>query len=551
VSFPELSAEEMRRHIAKLALINAKTAPLLLGPPGVGKSVATQEAMHLISKAVLIAALKSYSEKHGAGKVSQDLVHEAFTEEAVKAKYAEVTADVLVELERVPEVLKDESHLLLERKLKDKETADKVTSAVLGMLLDEYKRAMLDKEAVASVLRYAKAVFKDTAAELVLESAVRAAVERAVFGVEPVGLAMRFDTSVPVPLYTNSLLYVSFNVSSMTESDVTGLPYIGPSGAETIQSKWASAARKAAFAIINLDEVTNKLPTVIKSALYNIVLNRQVGAYEFGKFVVATGNTKDSSSLVDSLPGPLFTGRFSQYYVKPPTVEDWIRFMRRKYGKKWAYEVVAPFLLITSKHSKLTEGAEGLRDLIEQIAAPYSDTFALSKEEYFTVSKIIPGKTPAFPSPRAWTAVSTALYKLGFKGVREARKGVSEEDKEVARSYVLATLGMPAVANMLIDLLDVVTSIYKSASSSSLAELEEHVARLVNGIGNLLAEAMSGGGDARSLLNDLLRSTAELLILVNAVDPRDKEKLKAVAKSEAARTEGAGVLVSLIDAFVR
>ncbi len=51
----------MRFDIARMALADAKTAPLLLGAPGVGKSVTTEEAAYLIAKLYTIVAVTGAS----------------------------------------------------------------------------------------------------------------------------------------------------------------------------------------------------------------------------------------------------------------------------------------------------------------------------------------------------------------------------------------------------------------------------------------------------------------------------------------------------------
>jgi hypothetical protein len=51
--------------------------------------------------------------------------------------------------------------------------------------------------------------------------------------------------------------------------------------------------------------------------------------------LVAAGNTDKDISLAEPLPDPILRGRVMRFYIRPPTVDEWIQFMNEEYGDKW------------------------------------------------------------------------------------------------------------------------------------------------------------------------------------------------------------------------
>lgn len=83
--------------------------------------------------------------------------------------------------------------------------------------------------------------------------------------------------------------------------------------------------------VIILDELTNARKD-LHSFLLSFVLNHQIGEKKFEDIVIiATGNKKNNSSLVNDVPRPLLE-RFNILELQAPTVEDWISYMVNKYG---------------------------------------------------------------------------------------------------------------------------------------------------------------------------------------------------------------------------
>lgn len=83
--------------------------------------------------------------------------------------------------------------------------------------------------------------------------------------------------------------------------------------------------------VIILDELTNARKD-LHSFLLSFVLNHQIGEKKFNNIIiVATGNKKGNSSLVNDVPRPLME-RFNIIDLEAPTVDDWISYMVNKYG---------------------------------------------------------------------------------------------------------------------------------------------------------------------------------------------------------------------------
>ncbi len=320
------------------------------------------------------------------------------------------------------------------------------------------------REAVAKVAR-----------RIVAESAVRATIADDAFDAKTRGIMLYYDSKLPEELYRNAIVYVNFNVSSMTESDLTGIPSIAFGGATTLWPKWAMAAKLAHFAIINLDEVTNKMPDVMKSALYNIVLNKQTGTFYFGKFVTGTGNTIKTSSLVGTLPGPLFTGRFSQYLIVPPTLDEWKEFMDRTFGDRWFKGVYTVIKIVRNLSSDSKFGR-----VVSKLSNPFKDPFSLSEDEYAQFSKIKPGITPAFPSPRAWTSIALYLHEV-----------VGKADKYSIEDYITATVGMPGMAKVISAMIEMKDVRVKELIREEVAKCSETLEALESDVDPLrLAELL-------------------------------------------------------------
>jgi hypothetical protein len=86
-----------------------------------------------------------------------------------------------------------------------------------------------------------------------------------------------------------------------------------------------------------LDEITLDNRVDRKSAEYKILDEHQFGFRTLSPTVmlVAAGNTDKDISLAEPLPDPILRGRVMRFYIRPPTVDEWIQFMNEEYGDKW------------------------------------------------------------------------------------------------------------------------------------------------------------------------------------------------------------------------
>ena len=186
---------------------------------------------------------------------------------------------------------------------------------------------------------------------------------------------------------------VLLRLDMIKPEDLTGIPE--PAG-ETFDYKlprWAVTLRRSKGGLLFLDEFTNVHDDTLMSAAYEVVLQKSINMYKFGKPVVAAGNPPEYSSLSRPLPAPLLTGRLAIFKVREPTLQEWLDYMHAKYGDEWLIEVY---------------------------------TFLDRYPQYFLQLPQNPEGLESFPTPRAWTKLAKQLYE-GWRDVIEAmreKKGI-------------------------------------------------------------------------------------------------------------------------------
>ncbi len=359
------SPERLRGHLAFLYATykDDKTpVPLLLGAPGIGKSVVTKEAFVTLGNALTTLCVKE-----------EICEKDEFVEEIVKRCRGDPVCEDLVERLRA---------------LHTNGMKPKLTEILMKMpkSIDVAKR------------------IKQIAPHLVD------------------GVVVEYDASLNGNVdLKHGLVYIKIVLSTHEPSDLAGLPYIDKKDetAALVPTKWAKIAKEANLAVINLDEFTNKMSTVMKSVSYSLTLEKRAGFYYFDQPVVATGNDRKSSSLVDAFPGPLFAARIVTYSVTTPTIEEWASYMHRNYGREWF--VPLKFIL------KLLDETVG-------------NVFMADEKTILKFSRVMPerGTYLSFPTPRAWEKLARILhtYMILLKTNPANKDSYLEEVKEIVASTV-------------------------------------------------------------------------------------------------------------------
>ena len=109
-------------------------------------------------------------------------------------------------------------------------------------------------------------------------------------------------------------------------TDIKGIPYYN---AKENNMVWASPAElptdPKSNAIVFLDELNSAAPAV-QAAAYQLILNRQVGAYKLpeGVSIVAAGNRETDRGVTYRMPAPL-ANRFIHLEMKPE-FDDWFEW---------------------------------------------------------------------------------------------------------------------------------------------------------------------------------------------------------------------------------
>jgi len=141
-------------------------------------------------------------------------------------------------------------------------------------------------------------------------------------------------------------------------------------------------AKPGASGIIFIDEITSVQLPDVESALYSLVLDKSVANFKFNGNVevVAAGNRPEDSAIARYPSRPLRQRFRYIILVKPPTVDEWIEWMKARYGDAWDPSVAA---VLKARPDLLTP--------------------TTSEEDY--MFKV--------PDPRTWTALAIDLHRVG------------------------------------------------------------------------------------------------------------------------------------------
>jgi len=179
--------------------------------------------------------------------------------------------------------------------------------------------------------------------------------------------------------------------------------------------KWAlTFSRPGVAGLIFIDELTNVVKPELQSLAYKLVLDRKVGGLDIAPDVriVGAGNTPDYSSIATLLPAPL-ASRFAIYYVSPPSVAQWINYIRERRGR--LHPAIAGFL------------------------SKAADNFLRTPDEPETLHN--------FPNPRSWDMLNSALLSIGEE---EAARLGPDGLQAVAQAYIGPQAAPEFVAFMLL-----------------------------------------------------------------------------------------------------
>jgi len=196
-----------------------------------------------------------------------------------------------------------------------------------------------------------------------------------------------------------------FMLSTSEPSDLTGYPR--DIGGMTYYSPlyWA-AIHAAAPGMLFLDELTWVQREDVWSVAPRIVLDKVAGMTQLHPktLVVAAGNRpEDAASIVRLVHNPLLN-RFKIIDINPPTVDEWARYMKNKYGEEWDQRT-------------------------------YAFLKAYQSENYLLKIPSTPEGLEQFPTPRSWTWVALDMYR-GFDSIEDL---VGLLGKEVGHKFYAFT----------------------------------------------------------------------------------------------------------------
>jgi len=258
--------------------------------------------------------------------------------------------------------------------------------------------------------------------------------EAARMGREPIEYSDRVADAI---MAQPRLYYVIHDIrlSEYVESDFLGFPRVGEVEVRTVEEvegveaagrfhahiaeyvpmKWAlTFSRPGVAGLIFIDELTNVVKPELQSLAYKLVLDRKVGGLDIAPEVriVGAGNTPDYSSIATLLPAPL-ASRFAIYYVSPPSVAQWMNYIRERRGG--LHPAIAGFLSRAAEH------------------------FLRTPDEPETLHN--------FPNPRSWDMLNSALLSIGEE---EAERLGPDGLQAIAQAYIGPQVAPEFVAFMLL-----------------------------------------------------------------------------------------------------
>ena len=217
-------------------------------------------------------------------------------------------------------------------------------------------------------------------------------------------------------------IFVGFSVTHVEPTDVSGFPRV-------IDGQYASylpleyvylLSLPDAAGIVFLDEITLDNRPDRRSAELKILDERQFGFKVLSPkvWIIAAGNTDEHTKLAEPIPDPILRGRVMRFYIKAPTVNEWIEYMNARYGDKWEKKIAA-----------------FLRRYPGAIWVEYEDDA---------------GYDPRL-SPRTWTRLATTLYKLGDAEPEEIEAVVASlvSGKEYNLLMTFLTTAIPPLEDLL------------------------------------------------------------------------------------------------------
>ena len=139
--------------------------------------------------------------------------------------------------------------------------------------------------------------------------------------------------------------------------------------------------------LIFIDEITNVQRDDQISMYYSLILEKEAGfQLKLSKNIkiILAGNTPEWSEIVRPLPKPL-RNRMIVINVSPPSVDEWIEYMNKRYGDDWE-KLVAVYLKTNP----------------DDFLKPPSEDFV------------------NFPTPRSWTQLALTLKKVKSKELAES-----------------------------------------------------------------------------------------------------------------------------------
>jgi MoxR-like ATPase len=148
----------------------------------------------------------------------------------------------------------------------------------------------------------------------------------------------RYDEVLKEP--SKYFAFLDFSVTHVEPTDLSGFPR-EKNGGEYVAYLPLEYVRLFSHpdcaGVLFLDEITLDNRVDRQSSEYKILDEKQFGFRTLSEKVllVTAGNSDKDNAIAQPIPDAILRGRVMRFYIRPPTVDEWINYMDVRYGEKW------------------------------------------------------------------------------------------------------------------------------------------------------------------------------------------------------------------------
>ncbi|NPA84939.1 MAG: hypothetical protein GXO07_02920 [Crenarchaeota archaeon] len=264
---------------------------------------------------------------------------------------------------------------------------------------------------------------------------------------------LTYSEAVDIDEYEGKAVYVELGAEELGEEDLKGTADRRADHFVRLPPRWARALAASSIGLVHFENAT-VLPWERLREVLNAAVRKRAGLFEFGKLGVISG-PDPLYAKVTLIPSYISSGNLEFVALRAPTVREW----RERMEGPWAEEVYY-FLQVASPNHGEAIKHRSLAPVVEEVSRSIrsADAFLPPPE----VAKHFERSFTPYPTPKAWKAFAEALA-VGRAGA-----------VQLAYSY----LGDESVADLFVEFLSYFTGPPSPERLRELAGREELGARV-------------------------------------------------------------------------